>query len=121
MKYEEKIKLDCGEVTVRRLQINEVAKVLKKMKSLPGTLNDVAGKKGNEVFEKLPEYIAENIEDFAGVLSVPTSLKREEILELDLADFFGLLEGILEVNRYEDIKRFLGKMLSRAKKEVAKK
>lgn len=118
MKKEISVKLEEGVVKVKRLQLFDLASALKKVQKIPAAFSSITGMTSEQIMSHLPEMIGDNLEEFADVVSVATDKTKEEIMELGIADLMEVIESILEVNRFEDIKRFLSSIRARGQGKV---
>jgi len=94
------IELDARKVVVRRMRWGAARAFLKKLAqhvaNLGGSLADV--------LPKLPELIG-TVDELAGDLIInSTDLKKEELDQLDVAQFAALLDAAVELNLGEELK-----------------
>jgi hypothetical protein len=118
MKKTKTVQLTNKEVEVSKLPFKKYADLLKRIKQLPKHLSDFEGKSNDQIFQMLPNLIAECYDDIAGMLEVATGLTKEEIDELDLVELTDLVIGVYEVNRYAEVYEKIKKATTQTTKTV---
>lgn len=107
------ISLDDRELEISTVPIIKYSELIRALETLPKRLSDLGGKDGGEIIGMLPLLISDALPDFIHIISIATSLKKEEVEQMGLATVVKITEGILEVNDFE----FL---FDRAKKAYAR-
>lgn len=97
-------------ITARKLVIRDFAEVMRRLGDLPKRLEGIDTDTTDGFLKALPTLIADSLPELASIIALATDADEEQVMDLDLADFTALVASILEVNRYEEIMAFLGKI-----------
>lgn len=113
MKIKE-IKLSNGKtVTIKNLPLGKYAELLKAIKKLPKTLQDLETVDNKAIIENLPLIIANSWGDFMDIFTIATPLKKDEIEnDIDLDDAVEITLAVIEVNKYKEIYEKVKKALA---------
>jgi CRP-like cAMP-binding protein len=121
MKKEIEVLNSTKTISITPLALGKYPELLKRIKKLPEHLSKLGDLSEESILASLPELIAESYEDVSSVLEVATSLKKEEIAELNLNEAVDVVVALIEVNQYQAIYAKIKKALSRPKLDKAEK
>lgn len=97
------VKLDNQTIEVAKLPIGKYAELLKAIKELPKHVKGLENKPNDEIFAMLPNIIGEALPDFIEILTIATSLKKDEIEQMGLDEVTRVTLAIIEVNNYREV------------------
>lgn len=104
-------------ISVKRLVVEDFAKILKQVKSLPEKIVDINTESTDQLIASLPGIIADFLPELSEILAACTNTTAEEIRKLDLSELTELTYLSLTVNKYDRIMDFLGKIKSVTRRE----
>lgn len=117
-----------GDVTVKKLVLDDYAELLKKLQNLPAEFGkiiegtDADGSGANKsVYSAVPQLVTAALPEFKEIMTVLTDADAERVGQMDLADVIELILASLELNDYERIVNSLKKImaLTRGRKSQA--
>jgi hypothetical protein len=108
------IKLDNQTITLQKLPLKKYAELLSALKKIPEQFEKFTETSNEEIVKVLPSLIASSIDEFVTVLTIATSLTKEQIEELAMDEIVKLIIGVIEVNRYSEVYANLKKVIAPA-------
>lgn len=109
------VKLDSGQVAVKKMPLGKYAEVFSALKELPKTVGQVDFKElSNEEFiAQIPKILATALPEFAKVLSIATDVPEKQIMEMGLDEFTELFAAVVQVNNFEKVADNVKKIMAR--------
>lgn len=108
-----KVKLDTGEVEIKKLPLGRYAELLKAIKELPKSIKSLEGKSNDQIFEVLPSLIGESLPDVVNLLTIATPFTKEQIEAMGLDEVVRVVVAVIEVNNYREVFENLKKVAAR--------
>lgn len=120
MKKSLTVKLDDRTIEVGKLPLGKYSELLKAVQVLPEHIVGMDKLTNDEILRKLPAIIGASLPDIINMLTIATTLKKEEIEELGLDEVVRVVMAVIEVNNYKEIFDSLKKVTARREPAQAK-
>lgn len=100
------------ELEIRKLPLGKYAELIKSLKGLLKQVGGLDKLSTEQLFEVLPELIANNLPEFIKLFTIATDLTYEEAEQLGLDEAVKIVVAIVEVNNYRAVYENLKKVFA---------